>query len=43
MEFEAALSVAELDRDKACQNILDELGIRIEALIDEIKTDKFWS
>jgi 1-acyl-sn-glycerol-3-phosphate acyltransferase len=43
MEFKAALSLAEVDRDKACQSILDELGIRIEALIREIKTDKFWS
>jgi len=43
MEFNAALSLAEVDRDKACQVILDELSIRIDALIQEIKTDKFWS
>ncbi|ADY13304.1 lysophospholipid acyltransferase family protein [Sphaerochaeta globosa] len=43
MEFDSAIRCAAEDRSKACRIILDELSIRIEALIREIKTDKFWS
>ncbi len=43
MEFEAERILAAEDHRQACQNILDELGLRIDALIHEIKTEKFWS
>lgn len=43
MAFKSSLACATEDRSKACRMILDELGIRIDSLIQEIKTEKFWS
>lgn len=43
LQFPQALALQKQDKDSACQMILDELSSTIESLIDEIKTDKFWS
>ncbi|MGH0053146.1 MAG: lysophospholipid acyltransferase family protein, partial [Sphaerochaetaceae bacterium] len=43
MEFPEALEVAKEDKEKAREMILSELRDTIDSLINEIKTDKFWS
>ncbi|MDD3928810.1 MAG: lysophospholipid acyltransferase family protein [Sphaerochaeta sp.] len=43
MEFPEALEMAKEDKDEACRMITDRLSSTIETLIEQIKTDKFWS
>ena len=43
MEFPEALEMAKENKDEACALITERLSASIETLIEQIKTDKFWS
>lgn len=43
MEFPEAIELAKTDREGAEQLICSLLTVEVSRLIDEIKTDKFWS
>ena len=43
MEFPEALEMGKENKDEACALITERLSASIETLIEQIKTDKFWS